>query len=107
MDASVLFDSTRGVLGVALRLTRSARSLRALLPDGGPPRASLQLAEGEAEASRVVGTGRLELPTTCVSSRRSNHLSYAPIAVEGCTEDGIVSIAATAGATSLRGAGVS
>src|SRR5918993_296823 len=30
-------------------------------------------------ASRVVGTGRLELPTSCVSSRRSNQLSYAPI----------------------------
>src|SRR6185503_14925711 len=28
---------------------------------------------------RLVGTGRLELPTSCVSSRRSNQLSYAPI----------------------------
>jgi hypothetical protein len=31
----------------------------------------------------MVGTGRLELPTSCVSSRRSNHLSYAPMAVLG------------------------
>ena len=29
--------------------------------------------------SRMVGTGRLELPTSCVSSRRSNQLSYAPM----------------------------
>ena len=29
--------------------------------------------------SRLVGTGRLELPTSCVSSRRSNQLSYAPM----------------------------
>ena len=28
---------------------------------------------------RLVGTGRLELPTSCVSSRRSNQLSYAPM----------------------------
>ncbi len=32
-------------------------------------------------AGRMVGTGRLELPTSCVSSRRSNQLSYAPMCV--------------------------
>ena len=32
-----------------------------------------------AASRRLVGTGRLELPTSCVSSRRSNQLSYAPI----------------------------
>src|SRR6478736_10039700 len=30
---------------------------------------------------KVVGTGGLEPPTSCVSGRRSNQLSYAPIAV--------------------------
>ena len=30
------------------------------------------------QPGRMVGTGRLELPTSCVSSRRSNQLSYAP-----------------------------
>jgi hypothetical protein len=30
----------------------------------------------------VVGTGRLELPTSCVSGRRSNQLSYAPLGVQ-------------------------
>ena len=32
-----------------------------------------------ARVSRDGDTGRLELPTSCVSSRRSNQLSYAPI----------------------------
>src|SRR4029453_5532902 len=37
---------------------------------------------------RLVGTGRLELPTSCVSSRRSNQLSYAPMSPKtGLTEN--------------------
>ena len=31
-----------------------------------------------ALSTEMVGTGGLEPPTSCVSGRRSNHLSYAP-----------------------------
>ena len=48
---------------LALRLARIMSSLRAFDMKAGPPRASLRLAKGGAQASRMVARGRIELPT--------------------------------------------
>ena len=68
------------LLGSAFALRASARQTsQAVSSPAGWPKASLDEARPKGERS-LVGTGRLELPTSCVSSRRSNQLSYAPIA---------------------------
>src|SRR5882724_11514413 len=45
---------------------------------GGQPSSSTGLPAEAAEQRRLVGLGRLELPTSRLSSARSNQLSYKP-----------------------------
>ena len=53
----------------------SSTALMAFLPSIGPPNRSIAR---RATGVEVVGLGRLELPTSRLSSARSNQLSYKP-----------------------------
>ena len=50
-----------------------------LLSPVGSQRRVMPASRSEQSVQKMVGTGRVELPTSRLSVVRSNHLSYAPV----------------------------